>query len=293
MIRKAVIPIAGFGTRFLPITKSIPKEMLPVFDKPLIHYAYQEAIEAGIEEIIFIVSQEKETCINYFDHNPNLNDILIKGNKLNEIEKLNSWLPRAGNIICIRQQRPLGLGHAIWCARNLINEPFVVLLPDEISFKSNCLKDMIELYNKYSSKNIIAVSKVLDSETHKYGIIDYEEQENQLLKIIKMIEKPLPHDAPSNLAITGKYILQPEIFVCLEKLTPGKNNEIQLTDALDMLVQQQEFYAHIDQYERYDCGNPLGLLEANIAYSVSEAISDIENKKKIKKILEDNLARLK
>ncbi len=268
-IKKVVFPVGGLGTRFLPATKSLPKEMLPVFNKPLIQYAFEEAVNAGIEEFIFITGRNKNSINNHFDHAYELREVLNKKSKQTELELTTKWMPQAGQIAFIRQQEPLGLGHAVWCARNFIgDEPFAVILADELlKSESGFLKEMVETYEAQgqADANIMGVYPVAKEHTNKYGIIAYS-QEGQQLKITDMVEKPEPQDAPSNLALVGRYILQPGIFAELAKQEKGSGGEIQLTDAMAKLNNGQNFYAAKFAGERFDCGNPLGFLEANIAF---------------------------
>jgi UTP--glucose-1-phosphate uridylyltransferase len=267
-IKTAVFPVGGLGTRFLPATKSMPKEMLPVFGKPIIQYAFEEAKEAGIEKFIFVTGRNKNTINNHFDKAYELENSLTELEKNNELNKTSGWLPSStGSISFIRQGAPLGLGHAIYCARNFINEAFVVILADEMVLEknpSNLLKNMIQQYEKNETKsNIISVAKVEKKDVSKYGIISIKEK-----KIIDMIEKPNQNEAPSNLAINGRYILKPEIFSFLKKQKTGKNGELQLTDAMKTMIKNgHNFYYTKFEEQRFDCGNPLGYLDANIAYA--------------------------
>jgi len=267
-IRKAVFPVGGLGTRFLPATKSMPKEMLPIANKPIIQYAFEEARNAGIEEFIFVTGRNKNAINNHFDHAYELESSLDAKGKNKELQEVMSWLPSAGQIAFVRQQEPLGLGHAVWCARNFIgNEPFVVILADEMILdKTNFLKSMIDLQsNKESNSSIVAVAPVNQIDVDKYGIISGDEQSQ---KIIDMVEKPSPESAPSNLAINGRYILQPQIFEYLEKCGKGAGGEIQLTDAMREMAKDFPFYYQTYQGTRFDCGNVLGYLEANIAFAL-------------------------
>ncbi len=267
-IRKAVFPVGGLGTRFLPATKSMPKEMLPIANKPIIQYAFEEARNAGIEEFIFVTGRNKNAINNHFDHAYELESSLDAKGRDKELQDLMSWLPSAGQIAFVRQQEPLGLGHAVWCARNFIgNEPFVVILADEMILdKTNFLKSMIDLQsNKEANSSIVAVAPVDKKDVDKYGIISGDEQSQ---KIIDMVEKPSPENAPSNLAINGRYILQPQIFEYLEKCDKGAGGEIQLTDAMREMAKDFPFYYQTYQGTRFDCGNVLGYLEANIAFAL-------------------------
>ncbi|AZL15402.1 UTP--glucose-1-phosphate uridylyltransferase GalU [Rickettsiales endosymbiont of Stachyamoeba lipophora] len=265
-IKKVVFPVGGLGTRFLPATKSLPKEMLPVASKPIIQYAYEEARDAEMEQFIFITGRNKNAITNHFDHAYELESVLSDTQKEEQLKKVKAWLPEAGNIAFIRQQEPLGLGHAVWCARSFVqDEPFAVILADEmLKIEGGFLKKMIEAYNILDA-NIIATFRVAKEDVDRYGIVNVV-PENGFLRITEMIEKPAIHEARSNLAIVGRYILKPEIFEEIARFEKGKNGEIQLTDAMQNLLKTQKFYALEFQAERFDCGNQLGYLEANIAY---------------------------
>ena len=267
-IRKVIFPVGGLGTRFLPATKSIPKEMLPVASKPLIQYAFEEAVKAGIEQFIFITGRNKSAINNHFDYSYELQEELSKNEKNLELELTRGWLPEPGKIVFLRQQKPLGLGHAIMCAKDIVgDEPCAVILADEmLKCKGGFLKQMIDYYNEYGG-NVIGVSRVEREDVRKYGIVVPEYKGNQIL-VRGMVEKPLPEDAPSNLAIVGRYILQPEIFNALSTTVTGKNNEIQLTDAMQSMVRTNNFYALNFEGPRFDCGSQEGFLEANISYSL-------------------------
>jgi|TARA_Y100000389_G_scaffold127775_1_gene125113 UTP--glucose-1-phosphate uridylyltransferase len=281
-IKTAIFPVGGFGTRFLPATKSMPKEMMPVANKPIIQYAFEEAKAAGVEKFIFITGRNKNIINNHFDKSYELEDSLDQKRKEQQLKAVSKWLPsEPGAISFIRQGSPLGLGHSIWCARNFIkDEPFIVILADEMIYEKNqgnFLKKMIALYQKKQEKcNIISVAKVLESNTNKYGIISYQND-----KIIDMVEKPKPQDSPSNLAINGRYILQPEIFNYLSQKKIGAGNEIQLTDAMKEMSKGSPFYYQEYRGERFDCGNVAGYIEANISF----AMKDPELKKEILPII--------
>ncbi len=269
-VRKAVLPVAGFGTRVLPASKSIPKEMLPVVDRPAIQYVVDEALEAGVEHIVFITGRNKGAIEDYFDHAYELEDSL--GKKASKAEILKSVqatkLP-AGSSSFIRQQAPLGLGHAIWCAKDVIgNEPFAILLPDVIvKGKPSGLAQMVAVYDEVGG-NIIAVDAVPEEEVSKYGVITPKNRDGRLVEMSGMVEKPPREEAPSNLAITGRYILQPEIFDLLADQDPGAGGEIQLTDAMARLMEQQDFYAYEFEGSKHDCGSKIGYLEAIIAHAL-------------------------
>lgn len=271
-IKKAIFPVGGLGTRFLPATKSIPKEMLPVATKPLIQYAFEEAVEAGIEEFIFITGRNKSAINNHFDHAFELQSALATGEKNDILAEVRDWIPKSGQIVFIPQREPKGLGHAVWCARNLIekDEDFAVLLADEmvLSPGNGLLKQMVNTHNKVGG-NVIAVGEVPPSQVSKYGIIDPQGNNDNVLKLKGMVEKPKPEDAPSNLSITGRYILNSKIFEYLDKGTQSVGGEIQLTDSmLAMLNDGAPFYGLKFAGRRFDCGNRLGFLEANIAYAL-------------------------
>ncbi|PHR92559.1 MAG: UTP--glucose-1-phosphate uridylyltransferase [Robiginitomaculum sp.] len=268
-IRKAVLPVAGLGTRVLPATKSIPKEMMPVVDRPALQYVVDEAHEAGIEHIVFVTGRNKGAIEDYFDRAYELEAILQLKNKTAILERLQKELPIAGATSFVRQQTPLGLGHAIWCARDIIgDEPFAVLLPDVLVKSSpGCLKQMVEAYAE-TGGNMIAVDQIPADQTDKYGVIAPKSQNGKLYEMSGMVEKPAPKDAPSNLKITGRYILQPEIFKFLELQKPGAGNEIQLTDAMAKLMEVSPFHALEYDGQDYDCGSKLGYFEAVCAYAV-------------------------
>ena len=268
-LRKAVLPVAGFGTRVLPATKTIPKEMLPVVDRPALQYVVDEAIEAGIEHFVFVTGRNKGAIEDYFDRAYELEATLYNKNKTDILDLLQKGLPGPGTTSFVRQQSPQGLGHAVWCARDVIgDEPFAVLLPDVlVKSKPGCLKQMIAAYEKKAG-NVIAVNAVPKSETDKYGVIAPISQDGNVYEMSGMVEKPAPEDAPSNLAITGRYILQPEIFKFLEAQKPGAGNEIQLTDAMAGLMKDMPFHAVEFDGEPYDCGSKLGYFKAVCAYAV-------------------------
>ena len=282
-VKTAVFPVGGLGTRFLPATKSMPKEMLPIANKPIIQYAFEEARDAGIEKFIFVTGRNKNAINNHFDHAYELESKLDEKNKSQELTQVMGWLPEAGQMAFVRQQKPLGLGHAIWCARNFIahDEAFVVILADEMMMQSkdrkrNFLGEMIDLYqSKEATASIVAVDEIEMKDTNKYGIIKTESGAT----ITDMVEKPKPEVAPSNLAITGRYILQPEIFEYLEKFEVGSGGEIQLTDAMKAMCKNHPFYYKKIDEIRFDCGNVLGYLEANIAFALDNATirQDVKN----------------
>lgn len=285
-IRKAVLPVAGFGTRVLPATKSLPKEMLPVFDRPAVQWVVDEAIEAGIEHFVFVTGRNKAAIEDYFDRAYELEDTLKNAGKTKALEMLQNILPVAGSKSFVRQQSPLGLGHAVWCARDIIgNEPFAVLLPDVlIQGEPSCLKQMIDAYEKVGG-NIIAVDQVPMDKVSSYGVIAHGERNGNIMPITNMVEKPPIETAPSNLKITGRYILQPEIFEILETQERGAGGEIQLTDAMHALMKLQEFYAVEFDGTDYDCGSKEGYTEAFLAYALSDKEFGAEIKDIVRNLL--------
>lgn len=270
-IRKAVLPVAGLGTRVLPATKSIPKEMLPVVDQPAIQYVVDEAFEAGIEHIVFVTGRNKSAIEDYFDQAFELETTLEQKGKTGPLEAVRRITPRAGAASFVRQQAPLGLGHAVWCARDIVgHEPFAVLLPDVIVDASpSCLAQMTAAYERVGGGNIIAVNEVPHDEVDKYGVIDPKgAAEDGAIRMQGMVEKPKPADAPSNLSITGRYILQPEIFRLLSDQGKGAGGEIQLTDAMARLMADQPFHAVQFAGDTYDCGSKLGYFTAFLAMAL-------------------------
>ena len=277
-VRKAVFPVAGLGTRLLPATKSIPKEMITIVDRPLIQYAVDEAREAGIEQLIFVTGRGKSALVDYFDQAFELESTMReKGKSLGVLEPSNA---RFGEVVSVRQQQPLGLGHAVWCARDIVgDEPFAVLLPDELMWgKPGCLAQMVQAYEQVGG-NIVAALEVPDSETHKYGVIDPGASDGRLTEIRGLVEKPAPGSAPSNLMLPGRYILQPEVMRALDAQEKGAGGEIQLTDAMAKLIGTQPFHGYRFEGERYDCGSATGFVIANLAMAlerndIGPAVSD-------------------
>jgi UTP--glucose-1-phosphate uridylyltransferase len=269
-IKKAIFPVAGLGTRFLPATKAMPKEMLTVVDRPLIQIAVDEAREAGIEHFIFVTGRNKSVIEDHFDKQYELESTLRKRGKSAELDILEQDLPAAGQTSFTRQQEPLGLGHAIWCARNMVgDEPFAVLLPDMVMHaKPGCLSQMIATYNERGGGNVIAVEKVGLDQVHRYGVVGAKDWRGKGFTIDKMVEKPRAEDAPSNLIISGRYILQPEVFDEIQAQTPGAGGEIQITDAMIRLMVRQPFHGLVYEGTTYDCGDKLGFLGANVAYGL-------------------------
>jgi len=279
-IRKAVFPVAGLGTRFLPITKTFPKEMLPLIDKPLIQYSVEEALASGIEQLIFITGRGQSAIENYFDYAPELNYMLKSKGCMKELEIVNASVFEPGTITYLRQQFPLGLGHAIWCARHLIgDEPFAVLLPDDfIQSEKPCLQQMIEVYQDHQN-SLLAVMEVPIAETQHYGILDVKSKENNRIYAKGLVEKPLPNKAPSCYAVVGRYILTPDIFEKLDKQEKGQNNEIQLTDAIAKTIKGNSLCGLLFEGERYDCGNKKGMLDAIISLALKREDLKVEVQK--------------
>ncbi|TQR18824.1 UTP--glucose-1-phosphate uridylyltransferase GalU [Psychrobacillus soli] len=269
-IKKAIIPAAGFGTRFLPATKAQPKEMLPIVDKPTIQYIVEEAIASGIEEIIIVTGKGKRSIEDHFDFAPELEQNLLKTGKLDLLEKVR-YTTNLAEIHYIRQKEPKGLGHAIWCARNFVgNEPFAVLLGDDIvQSETPCLRQLINIYEETHS-SVIGVQTVPSTETHRYGIIDPGTQVEKLYQVLNFVEKPTAGTAPSNLAIMGRYILTPEIFMFLKKQEIGAGGEIQLTDAIQKLNQIQRVFAYDFEGKRYDVGDKIGFVKTTIEFALQQ-----------------------
>ncbi|GBR50267.1 UTP--glucose-1-phosphate uridylyltransferase [Acetobacter pomorum] len=270
-LRKAVLPVAGLGTRFLPATKAMPKEMLPVVDRPLIQYAIDEAREAGIEEFCLITGRGKDSLIDYFDIAYELEDTLRERHKLDCLKALEPSFIEAGSLIAVRQQEPLGLGHAIWCARAFIgDDPFAILLPDDIvqaASGKGCLKQLADAYHE-TGGSVVAVTEVPREQTNRYGILDVGKDDGRLVEVKGLVEKPKPEDAPSNLSIIGRYVLTPEVMPYLSKLEKGAGGEVQLTDAMAKTIGEVPFHGLRYEGTRYDCGNKLGFLEAQVAFAL-------------------------
>lgn len=285
-VRKAVFPVGGLGTRFLPATKAMLKEMLPVVDKPLIQYAVEEARDAGIEEFFFVTGRGKTIIEDHFDKSYELESVLIEREKRDLLEELQASVPKAGTIAYIRQQEPLGLGHAVWCAKRLVgDEPFAVILADDLILADTpCLAQMTAAREKIGGGNMLAVMEVPKAHTSRYGILSPGEEQGKLIEIKGLVEKPAPADAPSNLAVIGRYILEPNIFPLLEKQARGAGNEIQLTDALSSLLGGDSFYGMKFDGTRYDCGDKIGFLEANIAFALNRGDMRSDMRDIVKKI---------
>jgi len=282
-VRKAVFPVAGLGTRFLPATKVMPKEMIPIGDRPLIQHVFEEARDAGIEEFIFVTGRHKNMLEEHFDYQPELMETLRGRGKEEMLQKVRDSQMPDGKFFQTRQAKPLGLGHAIWCAKHLVNnEPFAILLPDDLVLhEKGCLKQMIEVYNDCGG-NLVATKDIPLEDVYKYGIINPGSITNNAVEVKGLIEKPDVGHAPSTLSVVGRYILQPEIFDHLAAFETGAGNEIQLTDAMAKLIDNQPFHGVRFKGQHYDCGGRLGFIEANIAYG----LNDPKIGKEVKKIIQ-------
>lgn len=283
-IKKAIFPVAGLGTRFLPVTKASPKEMLPVVDKPLIQYAVEEAIEAGIEEMIFITSGAKRAIEDHFDRNFELEKLLHEKQKLKALAQIQQLLPKHVKVVYTRQSEPLGLGHAILCAQHLIgNETFAVLLADDLMYHNGprCLTQMIDIYHNKKVDGVLAIQKIKKCETNQYGIVVIDAD----ARAKTIVEKPTPENAPSDLAIAGRYILPAAIFSHLENAEIGVGNEIQLTDAIAKLLPTHYLFAHAFEGQRYDCGSKIGYAQANFDYM----LRDVELGKQFESWIQERL----
>jgi len=270
-VTKAIFPVAGLGTRFLPATKSVPKEIMTLVDRPLIQYAIDEARAAGIKEFIFVTSRGKSALEDYFDHSPELENQLRKKGKTELLETLKSTNMDSGAIAYIRQHKPLGLGHAVWCARRLLaNEPFAVILPDDvIAAETPCLQQMVEAYAELGG-NMVAAMEVPDNRTNAYGMLDVKEDMGSVVSVKGMVEKPKIGEAPSNLAVIGRYILSPQVMSNLNKLKSGAGGEIQLTDAIALEIENSEnVYGFRFRGQRFDCGSKAGFLQATVAFAMA------------------------
>ena len=266
-IKKAIFPVGGLGTRFLPATKSMPKEMLPVVDKPIIQYAVEEAANAGIEQFIFVTSRGKSSIENHFDHSFELENNLLSKGKNETLKTAQEMLKIPGSFAYVRQQEPAGLGHAVWCARHLVgNEPVAVILADDLIKGSNTIKEMI---SNYSSGNMLAIMDVNNQDVSSYGIISPGKNlGNNMTEILGLVEKPSIDKAPSNMAVVGRYIIEPSVFKELEKQNRGTSNEIQLTDAIANRIGKSYCYGYKFTNDRFDCGSKLGFIQANIKLSI-------------------------
>ena len=269
-VRKAVFPVGGLGTRFLPATKAMPKEMLPVVDKPLIQYAVEEALAAGIEEIIFVTGRGKAAIEDFFDHSFELRQMLGERGKDAELHTIDIPVLEPGRVAYTRQQAPLGLGHAVWCARELVgDEPFAILLADDLVMADNpCLKQMVDVFEQ-TGGNVVAVQDVPHEHTNRYGILDIASDDGRLVEIKGLVEKPDPVDAPSTLSIIGRYILLPEVFGYLSEKKKGADGEIQLTDSMARMIGDAPFHGLRFSGRRFDCGDKAGFFEANVAFALA------------------------
>jgi UTP--glucose-1-phosphate uridylyltransferase len=287
-VRKAVLPVAGLGTRFLPATKAMPKEMLTVVDRPLIQYAVEECLAAGIEEFVFVTGRNKGVLEDHFDTAFELEETLHQRGKRRELKQTQEATIRAGNAIFTRQQKPLGLGHAVWCARDWVGrEPFAVLLPDELTLDNpSCTAQLVKAYEG-TGGNVVAVMDVPREQTRSYGIAAVKAEKNGLAEITGLVEKPKPDEAPSTLAIIGRYVLLPEVFDHLDKHETGAGGEIQLTDAMAKMVGRYPFHALRYTGRRYDCGSRIGFLEANVAVALHRDDTSAETRAVLQRLLKD------
>jgi UTP--glucose-1-phosphate uridylyltransferase len=285
-VRKAVLPVAGLGTRFLPATKAMPKEMLTVVDRPLIQYAIEECLAAGIEEFVFVTGRNKGALEDHFDHAYELEATLVQRGKKPELLQTEAATIKPGNAIFTRQQKPLGLGHAVWCARHWIGrEPFAVLLPDELMISTpTCTAQLVAAHEK-TGGNVVAVMDVPREQTTSYGIVAVRDERDGLAEMTGIVEKPAPEKAPSTLAWIGRSVVMPEVFDHLDKHEPGAGGEIQLTDAMAKLIGHQPFHALRYTGGRYDCGNRLGFLEANLAVALSRSDTAVETRALLGRLL--------
>ena len=266
MIKKAIFPVGGLGTRFLPATKALPKEMLPVVDKPLIQYAVEEAAAAGVEDFIFVTGRNKSAIEDHFDHSHELESTLEVKGKNDALTVVNDMIREAGSVSYVRQQEPAGLGHAVWCARKLVhNQPVAVLLADDLILGKSCLAEMVE---HYQGGNMVAVMDIPANETKSYGIVTPGHDDGRIVEVKGLVEKPDPEQAPSNIAVVGRYIIDPAVFVTLDAKERGAGNEIQLTDALAKQIGHGKFAGLRFSGERFDCGSKLGFLQANLAFAM-------------------------
>ena len=265
-VRKAIFPVGGLGTRFLPATKALPKEMLPIVDKPLVQYAVEEAAEAGIEEFIFVTGRNKSAIEDHFDHSVELEGTLTVKGKTKALETVQQMMRNPGSVIYVRQQEPAGLGHAVWCARHLAHsEPVAVLLADDLILGTSCLGEML---SAYEGGNMVAVMDVPQNETSSYGIVTPGADNGRIVEVTGLVEKPLPKDAPSNIAVVGRYIIEPGVFAHLSRQEQGAGGEIQLTDSLAQQIGVVPFSGLRFSGERFDCGSKIGFLQANIAFAL-------------------------
>ena len=268
-VRKAIFPVGGLGTRFLPATKALPKEMLPIVDKPLIQYAVEEAAEAGIEEFIFVTGRNKSAIEDHFDHSFELEATLTAKNKQQALDTVQQMVRQPGSVIYVRQQEPAGLGHAVWCARHLAqSEPVAVLLADDLILGKSCLGEML---TAYTDGNMVAVMDVPENDTQSYGIVTPGKDDGRIVEVTGLVEKPAPAQAPSNIAVVGRYIIEPGVFDHLDRQDRGAGGEIQLTDSLARQIGVVPFHGLRFSGERFDCGSKIGFLQANIAFALQRA----------------------
>jgi len=267
-IRKAVIPVAGLGTRFLPATKTVPKELLPIVDIPAIQYVVQEAVDSGISEVIFVTGRGKDSIEDHFDEIPELEQVLEERGQKEAVQNLRQ-IAAMIEVVSVRQKKPLGLGHAVFCARDLVgDEPFAVLLSDDlIEAPVPCMRQLMEIFAE-KGESVLALRRVPDDQVRRYGIVQGKQLTKRLYEVENMMEKPQPHETPSRLAIIGRYILRPEIFSLLENVTPGKGGEIQLTDGISKLARQKKVYGYEFEGEHYDIGDKFGFVRATVAYAL-------------------------
>ena len=291
-IRRAVIPVAGKGTRFLPATKQVPKEMIPIINLPMIHYVVEEAILSGIEQVIFITSSGKSAIEDYFDRNFDLEDFLIKNGKIKELEMIQN-IGKMVEVTSVRQKEQLGLGHAVLCAKDIVgDEPFAVILGDEIVRGPNPVtKQLIAISEKYKGANVIGVMEVDPQETYKYGVVkgNFVDDNKKTMRMTDMVEKPKPIDAPSNLATPGRYIFRSEIFDALKVIPKGVGGEYQLTDAINLLARESEVYAHVFEGQRFDTGNIEGYLNATVEF----ALMNKDSEQMMRKIIQEKVEKYK
>jgi len=267
-IRKAVIPVAGLGTRFLPATKTVPKELLPIVDIPAIQYVVQEAVDSGISEVIFVTGRGKDSIEDHFDEIPELEQVLEERGQKEAVQNLRQ-IAEMIEVVSVRQKKPLGLGHAVFCARDLVgDEPFAVLLSDDlIEAPVPCMRQLMEIFAE-KGESVLALRRVPEDQVRRYGIVQGKQLTKRLYEVENMMEKPQPHETPSRLAIIGRYILRPEIFSLLENVTPGKGGEIQLTDGISQLARQRKVYGYEFEGEHYDIGDKFGFVRATVAYAL-------------------------
>jgi UTP--glucose-1-phosphate uridylyltransferase len=286
-VRKAIFPVGGLGTRFLPATKALPKEMLPVVDTPLIEYAVREAVEAGIDEVIFVTGRGKTAIEDHFDRHFELETTLRERGKTEALDVVLRSKPKPGRIAYVRQGEPLGLGHAVWCARRFVgDEPFAVVLADDlIMSEPGALSEMVAVYEEHGG-NVISLMEVPEQHTSRYGIVQPGADDGRIVEVQGLVEKPAPAEAPSNLAIVGRYILQPELMDYLSVGTTGAGNEIQLTDSMVKLIGNHPFHGLRLSGRRFDCGTKIGFLEANVAYAINRDDLEGDARVRLTEILE-------